>query len=159
MSLPDDDDNILAYYASGSEDVRLVEDARGHLERTRTQELLARWLPQPPAVVFDVGGGTGHYALWLAERGYTVHLIDPVPLHVEHARQRSAAAERALASVRLGDARRLELPHGCADAVLLLGPLYHLTQRAERVAALREARRVLRPGGIVLAAVISRFAS
>src|SRR5919108_179380 len=106
MSLPDDDDNILAYYASGSEDVRLVEDARGQLERTRTQELLARWLPQPPAVVFDVGGGTGHYALWLAERGYSVHLIDPVPVHVEHARQRSASATHALASVRLGDARR-----------------------------------------------------
>ena len=159
MSLPDDGDDILAYYARGSEDARLAEDTRGRLERTRTEELLARWLPPPPAVILDVGGGTGHYALWLAGGGYTVHLIDPVPLHVEHARQRSAQAVHALASVRLGDARRLEVSDGCADAVLLLGPLYHLTQRAERVAALQEARRALRPGGLVLATAISRFAS
>jgi ubiquinone/menaquinone biosynthesis C-methylase UbiE len=41
----------------------------------------------------------------------------------------------------------------------LLGPLYHLTDRPDRVQALREARRVLRPGGVVAAAAISRFAS
>jgi len=45
------------------------------------------------------------------------------------------------------------------DAVLLLGPLYHLTDRTDRVGALAEARRVTRPGGIVAAAVISRYAS
>src|SRR5690606_11227533 len=64
-----------------------------------------------------------------------------------------------LASIRLGDARALDQAAECVDAVLLLGPLYHLTERAQRLAALREARRVVRPGGVIFAVGISRFAS
>jgi ubiquinone/menaquinone biosynthesis C-methylase UbiE len=114
----------------------------------------------PPAVVADVGGGPGRYAVWLAERGYRVHLIDPLPLHVEQAR--AAARGRpaaALASAEVADARALRLPDASADAVLLLGPLYHLPERADRLQPLAEARRVCRRGGVVIAAAISRFAS
>jgi SAM-dependent methyltransferase len=111
-------------------------------------------------VVLDVGGGPGAYALWLAGLGYTVHLIDAVPRHVAQARQAAVAQpDRPLASAAVGDARRLAHPDGSADAVVLLGPLYHLTERADRVQALREARRVLRPAGWVFAAAVSRFAS
>src|SRR5438045_2097687 len=134
--LPDD---VLGYYNRGGEDERLFQDAAGHLERTRTQELLERWLHPPPASILDVGGGTGHYALWLADRGYTVHLVEAVPLHVEQAQRRSASAGRPLASIQLGDARSLDSPDASFDAILLLGPLYHLTRAAHRVAALREA--------------------
>src|SRR5438093_969106 len=123
--LPDD---VLAYYNRGGEDERLLQDAWGQLERTRTQELLARWLPPPGAVVLDVGGGSGHYALWLAERGYAVHLVEAVPLHVEQAQRRSSSAARPLASMQVGDARSLDFPDASVDAVLLLGPLYHLTR-------------------------------
>jgi SAM-dependent methyltransferase len=59
----------------------------------------------------------------------------------------------------VGDARALRLPDANVDAVLLLGPLYHLTERAERIQVLAEARRVCRPGGVIIAAAISRFAS
>ena len=97
---------VLAYYARGQEDERLDHDT-GKLERCRTQELLLRYLPAPPAVLLDVGGVTGQYAIWLAARGYTMHLVDPVPLHVDQARARSAAQPHApLASVSGGDARR-----------------------------------------------------
>jgi SAM-dependent methyltransferase len=89
-----------------------------------------------------------------------VHLLDPVPLHVAQAAAASAQQPDApLASAAVGDARRLAHADGAADAVLLLGPLYHLTERGDRLRALREARRVLRPGGLVFAAGISRFAS
>ena len=152
-------DEVLAYYARGGEDARLVQDAEGLLEQARTEELLQRFLPPAPAFVLDVGGATGRYATWLAEHDYEVHLIDPVPLHVEQAQRRSEAAARQLASARVGDARSLDVPDGCAAAVLLLGPLYHLTRLEERLDALREARRAVRPGGVVLCAVISRFAS
>jgi SAM-dependent methyltransferase len=150
---------VLDYYAQGGEEGRLEQDYFP-LERARTQELVLRHLPPPPGVVLDVGGAAGAYAFWLAERGYAVHLLDPVPLHVEQASRTSAALERGrLASARVGDARALPEPDGSADAVLLLGPLYHLTERSDRLAALREARRVLGPGGLVFAAAISRFAS
>src|SRR2546428_3909673 len=83
-----------------------------------------------------------------------------MPLHVEQAQAASARQPHApLASCRLGDARRLEDADASADAVLLLGPLYHLTERSERVVALREAARVLKPGGLLVAAAIGRFAS
>jgi ubiquinone/menaquinone biosynthesis C-methylase UbiE len=150
---------VLAYYARGQEDERL-EREEGKLERCRTEELLLWYLPAPPAVVLDVGGGTGRYATWLATRGYTVHLVDPVPLHLDQARARSAAQPHApLASVGHGDARHLDWPAEQVDAVVLLGPLYHLTERRDRVRALNEAWRVLRSNGVVLAAAISRFAS
>jgi SAM-dependent methyltransferase len=100
------------------------------------------------------------HALWLAAQGYEVHLIDPVPLHVEQATRASQElGEHPLASVSLGDARQLEWPVASADGVLLLGPLYHLIERADRIQALSEARRVLRPGGIAFAVGITRFAS
>jgi ubiquinone/menaquinone biosynthesis C-methylase UbiE len=156
---PQPADEVLAYYGRGLEDQRLDLD-KGKLERWRTQELLLRYLPAPPATVLDVGGGTGHYALWLAEQGYEVHLVEPVPLHVATARLRSAAQAHApLASISQGDAGHLSWAAAEVDAVLLLGPLYHLPDRNDRVQALREAWRVLRPGGMVLLAAISRFAS
>lgn len=150
---------ILAYYAAGLEQRRL-ETGPFKLERARTEEILLRHLPAPPAEVLDVGGGAGAYALWLADAGYVVRLIDPVPLHVDQARGQSEARPRGrLAETLVGDARRLPHADASQDVVLLLGPLYHLTDRHDRLAALGEARRVLRPGGWLFAAGISRFAS
>ena len=150
---------VAAHYASGHEADRLQQGA-GRLDRERSRELLGRFLPPAPAKILDVGGGPGGHACWLAVRGYQVHLIDITPLHVELARQASARqSETPLASAEVGDARSLHWADGEADAVVLFGPLYHLTDRADRLRALREAHRVLRAGGVLLAAGISRFAS
>ena len=150
--------DMQSYYALGFEQQRLQQGVN-QLEQARTQALIERYGPPPPAVVYDVGGGSGVYATWLARQGYTVHLLDAMPLHVEQARQASAAQpDQALAGATVGDARHLEWPDQSADLVLLLGPLYHLTEADDRGRALGEAARVLRPGGVVLAAVISRFA-
>ena len=148
--MPEGED-LFAYYAGQDEAQRLFRFAHNRLELLRTRELLLRQLPSPPAVVLDVGGGTGVHAAWLAGRGYRVHLVDVV---LEHAR---AAAEQGLVTAEVGDARQLSQADASVDAVLLLGPLYHLVGRAERIAALAEAHRVLRPGGVVLAAAIGRF--
>jgi ubiquinone/menaquinone biosynthesis C-methylase UbiE len=154
------DAEILAHYEEGLERERLLRGGAGRLEYLRTRELLARYLPPAPTTVLDVGGGVGVYALPLAKEGYLVHLIDPVPLHVDQAREDSALQRDApLASAEVGDARQLLWADNSVDAVLLLGPLYHLTSRDDRLQALREAYRVVRPGGVVAAAAISRFAS
>ncbi|WKD31338.1 class I SAM-dependent methyltransferase [Streptomyces xanthophaeus] len=146
------DPRITDFYTEYDEASRLHSTATGRLEFRRTQELLRRYLPPAPARVLDVGGGPGTHAGWLTEQGYEVLLLDPVPKHVEQARER---APRCVA--RLGDARDLDVEADTFDAVLLLGPLYHLPERGDRLAALREARRAAVPGGLVAAAGISRY--
>jgi SAM-dependent methyltransferase len=148
------DPALHEHYALGKERDRLTE-ARGVLEFERTKEIVLRQLPAPPSEVADIGGGPGRYALWLAERGHRVEHRDLMPLHVEQLR---AVADPSRINAAVGDARDLDLGDGAVDAVLLLGPLYHLRRREERLRALREAWRVVRPGGPVFVAAISRWA-
>ncbi|MEZ0446357.1 class I SAM-dependent methyltransferase [Cellulomonas sp. ICMP 17802] len=143
------------YDTAFDEDTRLRQGL-GLLELARVQEIVRRHLP-PAARVLDVGGATGVHAEWLLADGHTVHLVDLLPGHVARAAQNLGRHERFTATV--GDARALALPDASVDAVLLLGPLYHLTDRADRLAAWREALRVVEPGGVVVAMAISRFAS
>ncbi|SNX64955.1 methyltransferase family protein [Streptomyces sp. TLI_55] len=145
---------ILAYYARGKEDARLREGGApaGRLEFWRTQDVLRRLLPAAPARVLDVGGGSGVHAEWLAADGHEVHLVDPVPLHVAQASRLPGV------TAFIGDARDLSAEDAAYDVVLMLGPLYHLPERGDRVRALAEARRVVKPGGLVIAATINRYA-
>jgi SAM-dependent methyltransferase len=151
------DETIREHYGTGYERERLTGGA-SRIEFARTKELLRRFLPSTPATILDVGGGPGAYAAWLADEGYQVHLVDSLPLHVEQATAAAQGRDPSF-TVELGDARSLPQDDSSYDAVLMLGPLYHLTEREERVRALAEAKRVVRPGGIVAAAAISRFAS
>ncbi len=157
MADPTLSEELSRYYGAGREQTRLTRGG-SMIEFTRTQELILRHIPPPPAVIYDIGGGAGPYAFWLAEQGYVVHLRDKMPLHIEQA-QEMAAARGTLASLAVGDAREVDLPDASADGVLLLGPLYHLLLREERLQALGEAYRLLRAGGVLLAAGISRYAS
>jgi ubiquinone/menaquinone biosynthesis C-methylase UbiE len=153
-----DEAEIVSHYAAGLEQSRLA--SWGRLEFLRTTEILRRYLPRAAATIADVGGGPGAYALALAADGHRVHLLDPVALHVEQARIASSHDENSeLASAEVGDARELPWREGTIDVVMLLGPLYHLTLADDRLRALAEARRVLRCGGLLIAAAISRFAS
>jgi SAM-dependent methyltransferase len=148
------DEDIRAYYEGGVERDRLLQ-GYSRIEFVRTKELLERFLPAAPAHILDIGGGPGRYAAWLADAGYDVEVVDSSPLHIQQAlelaRGRFSAVE--------GDARRIDAADESFDVVLLLGPLYHLVDRGDRMAALAEARRVLRAGGMLAAAAISRFAS
>ena len=159
MSRPSSFDPVINdYYDRAPEEARLSQGPF-QLEEARTRELIQRFAPPPPGTVVDVGGAAGAYGLWLAEAGYAVHLLDPVPRLVAEAQRRSVAAKRPLVSCRVGDARALDVPAETADVVLLLGPLYHLTDPGDRARSLQEAARVLKPGGGLFAAAISRCAS
>jgi ubiquinone/menaquinone biosynthesis C-methylase UbiE len=151
------DPEILGHYEKGVELERLANGS-SQIEFARNKELLERHLPPVPARVLDVGGGPGAYAAWLAGLGYDVTLVDPVPMHVSEAAALAAHSGQPFTAT-VGDARDLEQADDSFDVALLFGPLYHLPERNDRLGALSEATRVVRSGGIVAVAAISRFAS
>lgn len=143
---------LEAQYTQRNEGQRLSSSWQGRLELARMQDLLGRYLPDPPAVIGDIGGGPGAHARWLRDHGYEVELLDPIPHHVEAAR---AAGIDAI----LGDARQLPWEDEHFDAVLLAGPFYHLPLLEDRLTALREATRVTRPGGLIAVVALNKTAN
>jgi SAM-dependent methyltransferase len=155
---PKVDPAVADFYERWPEESRL-ELGPFRLEQFRTRELILRHAPEPPSVVLDIGGAAGAYAFWLAERGYDVRLFDAAPRLVEAARRRNEHAAHRLTSCSIADAREVPAENEAAAMVLLLGPLYHLVDAHDRHKALTEAFRLLRPGGVLIAAGISRWAS
>ncbi len=143
---------LEAHYVEQDEGRRLTSSLKGQLELLRMQDLLGRYLPDPPAVLGDIGGGTGVHARWLQSRGYEVELLDLMPQHVEEARTAGIDAI-------VGDARQLPWDDEYFDGVLLAGPLYHLPRLEDRLTAIREATRVTRPGGFVAVVALNRTAN
>lgn len=150
---------IQEFYEQSDEKGRLSNSFIGKLERKRTLDILGRNLPPPPRIVIDVGGAAGAYAFPLAKQNYSVVLVDPVFLHIQQAQQINESLGGVLPEIKVGDARSLEVDDAFADIVLMLGPLYHLTDKNDRTKALAEAYRVLCPGGMIFCAGITRFAS
>lgn len=148
---------IVSHYDEKYEERgRLTRRAAGILEFSRSKALIRRHLLPPPKVVADVGGGPGAYAAWLAREGYEVHLVDPVPLHLRQAEEASDDQPATpIAGGSQGDARALSQIDDSCDALLMMGPMYHLTERADRLLALREARRVLRPDGLIFVSAVN----
>jgi ubiquinone/menaquinone biosynthesis C-methylase UbiE len=124
-----------------------------------TMRALEDYLPQPPAEILDVGGGPGRYAIELARRGYEVILFDLSRGCLEFAAEKAKEAGAELASYEYGNATDLSrFEDEKFHAVLLMGPLYHLLREGERRRAIREAKRVLRPAGVIFAAFITYYA-
>jgi SAM-dependent methyltransferase len=132
----------------------------GPVERAMTERVLARLVPRDSTVA-DVGVGAGHYDEFLAGLGCSLHLVDVSRRLLDTALERLRCCGLADRVLDARQATATDLGHlddGSCDVVLLLGPLYHLLTLAERRQAVAEARRALRPGGLVLAAALNRFA-
>ena len=131
---------------------------RHQLEADLTWRYLDLYLP-PRGRLLEVGFGMGAYTFPLAERGYRITAVDLADEYVT--RCKTKAEERGLSDqidFRTGDARTMEgIPSGTFDAVLLMGPLYHLLLETDRTAALASAYTCLKPGGVMISALISRF--
>ncbi|MGI8610350.1 MAG: class I SAM-dependent methyltransferase [Candidatus Dormibacteria bacterium] len=153
-------DAVRDYYEARGESEwhRLDNPYEGLIEQEIHRRAFADLLP-PGARVLDAGGGPGKWTGWLLQRGHRVVLGDLSPRMLEIARRELAAAGVAADEVVELDARDLSrFPTASFDAVLSMGPLYHLTDGEDRRAVVREARRVLRPGGMLLATVMTRYA-
>jgi ubiquinone/menaquinone biosynthesis C-methylase UbiE len=145
------------FYTEAAEDERLGYGL-GPLELERNQELISRFLPKKGGIVLDVGGGPGVYSEWLVNLGYKVYLIDPVEKHIRQAKKRASKLKKPFKAI-LGVAATLEFENNSADMVILHGPLYHLQEYSDRIQALRETLRVLKPGGVMLGFAINHSVS
>lgn len=134
------------------------------LERHRTEfavtlRALKEFLPSPPAKILDIGGGPGRYAITLCQQGHHVTLFDLSQNNLKMARTKAKEAGVTLTDTIHGNV--LDLPfliNKPYNVALMLGPLYHLLELAERETAVAHARSILQPGGILFAAFITRYA-
>ena len=155
-----DRDAVREYYEARGESEwhRLDNPYEGLVEQEIHRRVLSELLPAG-ARVLDLGGGPGKWTIWLLQRGHRVVLGDLSPRMLDIARRELAAAGVVADEVVELDARDLgRFADGEFDVVLALGPLYHLVDAGDRTVALAEARRVLRPGGLLLATVMTRYA-
>lgn len=150
---------ILDFYSSRySEEDRLLS-GMGNIEFDRMKDIILRFLPDKPATIYEIGGGTGRYTCWLTKLGHDVHMFDPVPKHIEKAKSFAEEMGIRIKSLEIGEVRNIQRDDESADVLLMMGPLYHLTEREDRIAALKEAKRLLKKGGVILAVCITAFAS
>lgn len=154
-------DKISKYYNANVEREwqRLKRDSYHEIEFEVTNAFLAKFLPKTSTVV-DVGCGPGRYAIELIRQGHSVALADLSAKSIDHAKSRIDAeglgnnllGAHVMSATNLGS-----LGEGIFDACLLFGPLYHLLKMEDRRQVIADARKVVRPGGLVFAAIINRL--
>ena len=151
------DNAVLAFYEDGREYHRL-RTGIGLIEFERTKEILFENLTKPPAVIYDIGGAYGEYSWWLASLGYEVHLFD---LSETNIKMSEMLAEEypgcSLAASEVCDARNIPRAENSADAVLLMGPLYHILDDKDRIKAVKECCRLLKTGGVLFSAALTPY--
>ena len=149
--------NIELFYNKASEETRL-EKGMGVFEFERIKSLIEKYIFSASLKIIDIGGGTGKYSEWLAKKGHSVHLVEPVSKHIVIAENRANKLKNKF-SVHQGESRKLEFPNNFADLIILHGPLYHLQQEKDRDLTICEAKRVLKNDGIILGFAINYTAS
>ena len=150
----EENEKVIDFYEKADEDGRLGWQTK---DFTRSKSIISRYLFASSMEIADVGGGTGPYSFWLAEKGHKVHLLDLTQKHIDIAMQKGKTGNIALSSYICGDARDLPYENESMDLVLVMGALYHLQAPESRHKCLTEAFRVLKCGGYVICTVISRY--
>ena len=151
------DTTVLAGYNAGIERNRL-RTGIGRIEFDRTKEILLEKLPKPPAVIYDIGGAYGEYAWWLSSLGYEVHLFDLSETNIKMSEELADEYPGVcLKAAMVCDARSIPRPDKSADVVLLMGPLYSITEYEERILAIRESRRLLKDDGVLFSAALTPY--
>lgn len=124
-----------------------------------TLNALNEFLPKSPCKILDIGGGPGRYSIALAKRGYEVTLLDLSSTSLLLAKEKANEEKVVLEGYIHQNALNLNnIRDESFDAVLLMGPLYHLTEAEERSQVVFEAKRILKVDGTVFASFITLFA-
>ncbi|MCM1988514.1 class I SAM-dependent methyltransferase [Oceanirhabdus seepicola] len=150
-------DNIVRYYDRYNEDIRLIKDRAHQIEFITTTKYLDEFMKKGMNVL-DLGAGTGRYSIHMASNGVDVTAVDIVPKHVEEIRNKANEKNVELKAV-VGNGKDLrEFEENSFDAVICLGPLYHISDNEGRARCIEECLRVLKPNGVFMAAYINRYA-
>lgn len=147
---------VSSFYENFDEDSRVDTSRQGQLEYRTTMEYIHRHAPAGGRVL-EIGAGTGRYSIALAREGFDVTAVELLEHNLEHLRRNGAGLPNLHA--HQGDALDLSRFHdGAFDMTMVLGPMYHLYDRADALTAIREAVRVTKPGGVLLFAFLSAYA-
>ena len=147
-------EKVKSYYDVFNEWNRL-DAPEGKLEFDLSMPIITSNLPSQ-AEILDLGGGPGRYTIELAKLGYGMHLADLSQTLLDEAKKKISEHQiKNVKSISQVNAVDLAIYHDCSfDAILLFGPLYHLTKEKERIACVKEINRVLKPNGLVFASFI-----
>jgi ubiquinone/menaquinone biosynthesis C-methylase UbiE len=149
---------VQQLYKKYDENARLVKDDYHRVEFITTLYFLDDYL-RPGLKVIDVGAGTGRYAFYMAKHNCRVTALDIISKHVVFMKEKARRQSMDL-DIAQGDARDLARFNDAEfDMVLCMGPLYHLKTKTGRSKALSECLRILKPGGVIAAAYVNRYAS
>jgi ubiquinone/menaquinone biosynthesis C-methylase UbiE len=155
-------EDVIKYYASFGEREwqRLEESSIGTIEFAVTIQKLKTYLPETGHIL-DLGGGPGRYTIWLAQQGYRVTLADISAdmLDLARGKIKESGVEDNVEAIIKADARDLSSwSDATFDAVLALGPFYHLPEKKDRQLATMEILRVLQPHGLAFIALMPKLA-
>ena len=130
--------------------VQAMEQLAGAAGFVRLRDLIIRRAGlKPTDQVLDVGAGTGLLTLEAAPSVERVIAVDVSPAMCEHLETKVQSTDVDNVEVELADAAELTLPPDAVDVVVSNYCLHHLRDR-DKLRALGEIRRVLRPGGRVV---------
>lgn len=143
--------DLVQYYNKFNEEKRL-DSRHGQVEYRISMKYIHEYIPRDLAKedvkILDIGAGTGKYSVALAKEGYDVTAVELVKYNLGILKSKGSSVK-----AMQGNALNLKkLADNTFDVTLLFGPMYHLFGQEDKKKALSEARRVTKPGGVILVA-------
>ena len=139
------------YYTKFNEEKRL-NSRHGQVEFLTSMKYIHEYIPKDAKAsevkILDIGAGTGRYSVALAEEGFDVTAVELVKYNLGILKKKNSSVK-----AMQGNALKLsKLQDNTFDVTLLFGPMYHLFGFENKKKALEEAKRVTKPGGVILVA-------
>ena len=132
-----------------------LDDPYARIEFFSTLYMIKKYFPKG-GMIFDIGSGPGRYSIELLRRNYKVSLMDLSDNSITFAKSKIESLGFKADKYVCGDARYLAMEkENSYDGILLMGPMYHIVSKAERVGLLKECRRILKKEGIIIISYIN----
>ncbi len=147
---------IIDNYENYKEENRLTTNNARKIEFITTVRIMNE-LFMEGSKILDCAAGTGIYAFYLADRGHQVTATDITPRHIEIINNEKKNRDYEMVTAVLDATDMSQFEDEAFDVVLNMGPFYHLINEEQRKRCLSESIRVLKKGGLLLAAYIPRY--